>query len=36
MHAGAPQQILGPLDSIFTRALLRPGVGGMFYQILFR
>ncbi len=29
--AGAPQQILGPLDSIFTRALL--GGGGGLYII---
>ncbi len=27
-HAGAPLRILGPLDSIFTRALLRGGWGG--------
>ncbi len=26
--AGAPLRILGPLDSIFTRALLRAGGGG--------
>ncbi len=26
--AGAPLRILGPLDSIFTRALLRSGGGG--------
>ncbi len=28
MYAGAPLRILGPLDSIFTRALLRSGGGG--------
>ncbi len=28
LHSGAPLRILGPLDSIFTRALLRSG-GGM-------
>ncbi len=27
-YAGAPLRILGPLDSIFTRALLRSGGGG--------
>ncbi len=27
-HTGAPLRILGPLDSIFTRALLRGGGGG--------
>ncbi len=28
LSAGAPLRILGPLDSIFTRALLRGGGGG--------
>ncbi len=28
VQAGAPLRILGPLDSIFTRALLRSGGGG--------
>ncbi len=28
VEAGAPLRILGPLDSIFTRALLRSGGGG--------
>ncbi len=28
LYTGAPLRILGPLDSIFTRALLRSGGGG--------
>ncbi len=30
---GAPLRILGPLDNIFTRALLRSGGGGMWIPL---
>ncbi len=38
IHAGVPLRILGPLDSIFTRALLRSRGGGeggvIYYRIM--